>query len=473
MTPTTTPDLQIRGEVLSAGDPGFDETAAIWDGRHGQRPALIARCLGAADVRRAIRYARQNNLEISVRCGGHNPNDYAINDGGIVLDLRLMNSVQVDPVARRARVAGGALAGDVVREAAEFGLVPVTGMLPAIGFCGIALNGGEGFFSHRYGMVCDSIVGATLVTADGELIRCSPDERPELLWGMRGAGPNFGVVTEIEIALYDLPDSVLAGMITWTPTPEQLPGFLASLLSTLQATSDDLYPVMIIGTDETGAAYVAVALCHIGAADEAEAEITTIRAMATATDDTIARAPYLDAVNALNVDIDEAAGFVDGLCRRWTDYELTGSSETFGAVVAANIDRLLTDPELPASISLVVEGKHLNNTLGTPAKHRDGPAVMIEAGWRGTEHTARFTAVTDDMNAALRAGGVISSVSGNIHSISDVTSDIVVENYGPETYQRLAELKAAYDPENIFHLNYNIEPAGPKASNRLPEEDTK
>ncbi|MFE3026524.1 FAD-binding oxidoreductase [Nocardia tengchongensis] len=464
MTPTKHSDLDLRGEVLVAGDSGFDALAAIWDGRHGCRPAVIARCLGAADVRKALRHARRLGLEVSVRCGGHNPNDYAINDGGMVLDLRGMNSVHIDPVARRARVAGGALAGDVVREAAEFGLVPVTGILPAIGFCGLALNGGEGFFTYRHGMVCDNITGATLVTADGELVRCSENERPQLLWGLRGAGSNFGVVTEIEIALHELPTSVLAGMITWMPVRERLAEFLATLLTALQATSDDLYPVMIIGRDETGEVSVSAVLCHVGAAEDADREIGSIRALAPAVDDTIARNGYHQAVKVLHERIDELAGFEDGLCRRWTDYELACTPERFGEVVAANADRLLTDTECHGTVSIIVEGKPIDNVLGTPAKHRDGPGVMIEAGWRGIDRAARFDALIDELNATLASDGVISSVSGNIHSISDVSQAIVVENYGPDVYRKLARLKSIYDPENIFHLNYNIVP-GPAMRN--------
>ncbi|WP_433208709.1 FAD-binding oxidoreductase [Nocardia sp. CA-107356] len=472
MIPTTGQDLQLRGEVRVAGDLGFDEAAAIWDGRHGCRPALIARCLGAADVRKALRYARRHGLEVSIRCGGHNPNDYAINDGGMVLDLRGMNSVHIDPVARRARVGGGALAGDVVREAAEFGLVPVTGILPAIGFCGLALNGGEGFFTYRYGMVCDNITAATLVTADGELVRCSESERPQLLWGLRGAGSNFGVVTEIEIALHDLPESVLAGMITWMPPRERLADFLTTLLTALQATSDYMYPVMIIGRDECGAVSVSAVLCHVGAVEDADREIGSIRALAPAVDDSIARDGYPEAVRALHERIDELAGFEDGLCRRWTDYELACSPRQFGEVVAANADKLLTEAECHATVSIIVEGKPIDNALGTPAKHRHGPGVMIEAGWRGIGQTARFDALIDGLNATLLADGVISPASGNIHSISDVAPDIVVENYGPDVYRKLAELKSVYDPENIFHLNYNIVPTATMGKHRLNEDHT-
>ncbi|MFE3054217.1 FAD-binding oxidoreductase [Nocardia sp. NPDC059239] len=446
--------------------------AAIWADRHGRRPALIARCSGAADVRAALRYARSHDLEVSVRGGGHNPNAYAINDGGIVLDLRGMNSVHIDPVARRARVGGGALAGDVVREAAEFGLVPVTGILPAIGFCGLALNGGEGFFTYRHGMVCDNITGATLVTADGGLVRCSEDERPQLFWGLRGAGSNFGVVTEIEIALHDLPDSVLSGMITWMPVRERLAEFLATLLTALQATSDDLYPVMIIGRDESGGVSVSAVLCHVGAVEDADREIGSIRALEPAVDDSIARNEYPDAVKVLQERIDELAGFEDGLCRRWTDYELACTPKRFGEVVAANADRLLTDAECHGTVSIIVEGKPIDNALGTPAKHRDGPGVMIEAGWRGIDHAVRFDALIDGLNTTLSSAGVISPVSGNIHSISDVSQAIVVENYGPDVYQKLAQLKSIYDPENVFHLNYNILPARTAGTNGLNGDRT-
>lgn len=243
------PGPDIRGEVLFSDDRAFASTAEIWDGRHTKRPSVIARCASVEDVQKSIRYARDNDLEISVRCGGHNPNGFATNDGGIVLDLRLMDRIRIDPVARRARVGGGVIAGDLVQEAANSDLVAVTGMHPKVGFCGLALNGGVGFLTPWYGLAGDNIVGATLVTASGEVVCCSEDERPELFWAVRGAGPNFGVVTEVEIALHEPPRQMLAGFMTWTPALNDFTYLLTSILEALNGMAEHLYPSVFVGVD--------------------------------------------------------------------------------------------------------------------------------------------------------------------------------------------------------------------------------
>lgn len=394
---------------------------------------------------------------MSVRSGGHNPNGYALNDGGLVIDLRLLNYVHIDPVARRARVGGGALAGDLVREAGDFGLVPVTGMLPDIGFAGLSLNGGVGYFTAKHGMACDNIVGATLVAATGDIVHCSEDERPELLWGLQGAGSNFGVVTEIEVALHELPETVHGGVITWRPDLDGLRGLLAALLTATQESSDGLYPAIVVSKDEKGDPRVMAVLCHVGPPEVAEVEIAAIRALAPSESDSVVPAAYFTAVIAIDKEIE--SNFADGLCRRWVDRELSTSPDHFAQVVAENFDKLVTEPSYDAEMTLTIEGKPLTNTLGTPARHRRSPGVSVKIGYRGAENAERFTPRVVDLDSALVEAGVATSEYGNLHSISDVTPEITAASFGVETYQRLAKLKADYDPDNVFHRNYNVLPS--------------
>ncbi|VXB94482.1 6-hydroxy-D-nicotine oxidase [Arthrobacter sp. 8AJ] len=454
--PRITTPLNIDGDVLFPGNNDFDAVAGIWDGRHlQQRPSVIARCTSAGDVQKAIRYARENDLEISVRAGGHNPNGYATNDGGIVLDLRLMDSIDIDTVTGRARVGGGVIAGDLVQEAARHGLAAVTGMHPKVGFCGLALNGGVGFLTPFYGLASDNIVGATLVTATGELVHCSADERPELFWAIRGAGPNFGVVTEVEVALHELPRQMLAGFMTWQPAVDKLPSLLTSILDALNAMADHLYPSVFISMDESGAPAITVCVGHLGKLDIAERDIERLRGLGRPVSDSIAIRSY-DEVVALNA---EVGSFEDGMFNLWIDREIAVSNGRFAEAVAANLDKFISEPSTGNSVKLEIEGRPFGNPKGTPARHRDAMGVLAVAEWDGTSHgAAKYPERARELDAALLHAGATTSKFGLLNNNSEVTPEMVIEVYTPEVYRRLAAVKREYDPENCFHRNYNVDP---------------
>ena len=450
----TTP-LSISGDVLYPHDSDFDAVARIWDGRHLQRPSVIARCTSAGDVQKSIRYARNNDLEISVRAGGHNPNGYATNDGGIVLDLRLMNRVDIDTVARRARVGGGVIAGDLVQEAARHGLAAVTGMHPKVGFCGLALNGGVGFLTPLYGLASDNILGATLVTAAGDVIHCSEDERPELFWAVRGAGPNFGVVTEIEVALHELPRQMLAGFMSWEPAVEELSGLLTSILDALNAMADHLYPSVFVGMDENAVPSITVCVGHLGKLDVAERDIERLRSLGRPVSDSVVVRSYNEVV-ALNA---EVGSFEDGMSNFWIDRQIAVSNSRFSEAVAANLDKFISEPSNGSSVKLEIEGRPFGNPKGTPARHRDAMGVLAVAEWNGTSHgAAKYPERARELDAALLHAGATTPEFGLLNNNSEVTPEMTVEVYTPEVYRRLAAVKREYDPENRFHRNYNIDP---------------
>ena len=447
--------LDIDGDVYYPFDKDFDAIARIWDGRHAQRPSVVARCMSVGDVQKSIRYARENDLEISVRSGGHNPNGYATNDGGIVLDLRLMDSIIIDAAARRARVGGGVIAGGLVQEAARHGLAAVTGMHPKVGFCGLALNGGVGFLTPMYGLASDNILGATLVTATGDLIHCSEEERPELFWAVRGAGPNFGVVTEVEIALHELPRQMLAGFIKWEPAVDELAGLLAAILDALNAMADHLYPSIFVSLDENRTPAITVCVGHLGKLDVAERDIERLRGLGRPVSDSIVVRSY-DEVVILNA---EVGSFEDGMSNLWIDREIAVSNGRFAEAVAANLDKFITEPSNGSSVKLEIEGRPFPNPKGTPARHRDAMGVLAVAEWNGTSpEAAKYPEGARELDAALLRAGATTSKFGLLNNNSEVTPEMVTEVYTPEVYGRLAAVKREYDPENRFRRNYNIDP---------------
>ena len=205
----------FRGRLIGAGDADYDTARAVWNGAIDRRPRLIARCLGTADVVAAVRFARAFDLEISIRGGGHNVAGTAVCDGGVVIDLSAMRAVRVDPSGRKVWVQGGALWGDVDRETQAHGLATTAGIVSHTGVAGLALGGGVGWLMRKHGLTVDNLLAVDIVTADGERLRASEDEHPDLFWAVRGGGGNFGVVTWFEFRLHDVGPTVLAGPILW------------------------------------------------------------------------------------------------------------------------------------------------------------------------------------------------------------------------------------------------------------------
>ena len=208
----------FRGRLITADHANYDSARAVWNGAIDRRPRLIARCIGTADVVTAVRFARDHNLEIAIRGGGHNVAGAAICDDGIVIDLSAMRAVQVDPTDRRAWVQGGALWGDVDRETQAHGLATTGEIVSHTGVAGLTLGGGIGWLMRKHGLTVDNLLASDVVTADGELLRASEDQHPDLFWALRGGGGNFGVATSFEFRLHSVGPTVLAGPILWDAT---------------------------------------------------------------------------------------------------------------------------------------------------------------------------------------------------------------------------------------------------------------
>jgi hypothetical protein len=468
-TPTTSTDSRgtdlqtmvkidgLRGRLITASDADYDIARAVWNGAIDRRPRLIARCLGTADVVAAVRYAREHDLEIAIRGGGHNVAGTAVCDGGIVIDLSAMRAVRVDPTGGRAWVQGGALWADVDHETQAHGLATTGGIVSHTGVAGLALGGGVGWLMRKYGLTIDNLLAVDLVTAEGERLRASEDEHPDLFWALRGGGGNFGVVTSFEFRLHSVGPTVLAGPILWDATDagevlrfyrdfvRHAPDELGTVVRfgtapPLPVIPEQLHwrPVMMVGT------------CYAGPIEEGERWLRPLRSCGTPLLDLVGPRPYTGFQSALDATVVHGWNYYwkstylpelsDDLIDVITRHGFTGSSPRSYVALF----------HLKGAVSRVAEGE---TAFGNrQASH----AITLDGVWRpGEDFGERDTAWTKGFFAALggfRAGVYVNFLGG------DEDPDRVREAYGDAVYDRLVEVKTTYDPDNVFHYNQNIRP---------------
>src|SRR5437868_7869773 len=291
----------VRGRVIAAGDDGYTDACAIWNGMYdGRRPVVIVRCAGTADVIAAVGFARGNNLDIAVRGGGHSIAGFSTCDGGIVIDLGDIAHVNVDPEARRAHVGGGATWSDVDRETQAYGLATTGGLVSSTGVGGFTLGGGIGWLMRKHGLACDNVLSADVVTADGRLVHASASENADLFWGLRGGGGNFGIVTDFELALHPVGPTVYAGVIFYPA--EAAADLLRFFGEWSESAPDDITaivnltsapPLPVIPQEWHGKKVVAFVAMSTGPADEAERVVTGFRTVAQPIADLLGPIPYL------------------------------------------------------------------------------------------------------------------------------------------------------------------------------------
>jgi FAD/FMN-containing dehydrogenase len=450
---------RFRGAVIGPDDGGYDDARSVWNATVDRRPRLIARCSGTADVAAVVRFARDRDLEIAVRGGGHNVAGTAVCDDGIVIDLSAMRAVSVDPVERIARVQGGALWGDVDHDTQAHGLATTGGIVGHTGVGGVSLGGGIGWLMRKHGLTVDNLLEAEVVTADGDTIRVASHDHPDLFWALRGGGGNFGVVTSFRFALHPVGPAVMAGPVFWAG--EDTTDVLRFYREFVTDAPDELGNVVRLGTipplsDVSEELHfrpaIAVASCYAGSVEEGERAVRALRAFGT---------PLIDRVRP-TLYVDHQGGFDDtvphGWHYHWKATNLTGLSDTVIDIVAEHAYRA-TSPRsyaamfhLGGAIARVPRGA--TAYPGRDVEHN----IIIDAAWLPehddtvrTEETAwarRFLSALQPH----RAGVYVNFLD------SDDDTSRVREAYGDDTYRRLAEVKAKYDPENVFHNNKNIEP---------------
>jgi FAD/FMN-containing dehydrogenase len=450
----------FRGELITADHDGYDDARAVWNGTVDRRPRLIARCSGTADAAAAVRFARDHDLEIAVRGGGHNVAGTAVCDDGIVIDLSAMRTVSVDSDGRTAQVQGGALWGDVDHETQAHSLATTGGIVSHTGVAGVTLGGGIGFLMRKHGLAVDNVLAAEVVTADGTVVRASADEHPDLFWALRGGGGNFGIVTTFRFALHPVGPTVLAGPVFWAA--DDTVELLRFYRDFVAEAPDELGTIVRLGTVPPLPAIppelhwrpaIAVVCCYAGTVDDGERAVRALRQFGTPLVDLLAPTPYVEHQSAIDETVQHGWHYY------WKSTNLSELSDDTIGVIA---DHAYTASS-PRSYAAMF---HLGGAVGrvphdaTGYAARDVPHnIVIEGVWlpdESGECAAAETAWARRFLDALqphRAG----SVYVNFLDADDASR--VREAYGDQNYRRLAEVKAKYDPDNVFHHNRNIQPS--------------
>lgn len=439
----------FSGVVVSPEDPEYDEIRRVHNGLIDKRPSLIARCMTSADVTAALAVARDGGLEVSVRGGGHNVSGKAVTDGGVMIDLSLMKDVVIDPNAATVTVGGGVTWGELNAAAHEVGLATTGGIISSTGVGGLTLGGGLGWTMGAYGLAGDNLLAAEVVLASGEVVRTDAEQHPDLFWAIRGGGGNFGVVTSFRFQGYPL-STVLAGaLIHPLPAARAALAFFRDVTASLP---DELtvFAALRDAPDGSGMKLCGLSICHI-AADQTRAEEQTqaIRDFGPPMVDMVDRMPY-PVVNTL---IDDA--FPRGAFSYWKSAFVADLSDEA-------IDKLVTAFEATPTSScfLVVEHVHGAATRVDPTAtafpHRaPGFNLLIIAQWTDPEDAQACTAWARDTFDSLR-DHMANAAYVNYLDADDGAR--IAAAYGPN-YSRLRAVKRVYDPDNIFRLNQNIEPA--------------
>ena len=459
----------FRGQLITSDDPDYDTARAVWNGAVDRRPRLIARCGGAADAAAAVRFARDHDLAIAVRGGGHNVAGTAVCDDGIVVDLSAMRAVWVDPVGRTALVQGGALWGDVDHETQAHGLATTGGIVGHTGVAGLTLGAGIGFLMRKHGLTIDNLVAAEVVTAEGSVVRAAADEHPDLFWALRGGGGNFGVVTTFQFALHPVGPTVMAGPVFWAA--DDTTDVLRFYREFIGEAADELGTVVRLGTvpplpvipeDLHWRPALAVACCYAGAVEEGERAVRDLRGFGTPIADLLSPTPYTAFQGALDDTV------LHGWHYYWKSTNLAGLSDDAIAVITDNAYAAGS----PRSYSAMF---HMGGAVArvphdsTAYSARDvAHNIIIDAVWLPDEsgdHAAAETAWARRFLRDLQPHRA-DSVYINFLDSDDDTSR-VREAYGEHTYRRLAHVKAKYDPDNVFQHNKNIRPDESENDRRL------
>ena len=455
---------RLRGKVLLPGEAGYEDSRTVWNGMIDRKPALVARCMGADDVSACVRFAREHNLLLCIKGGGHNIAGLATQDGAMMLDLSMMRGVWVDRHRRIAHAQGGCVLGDVDRETQLHGLAAVLGFVSLTGVAGLTLGGGFGYLTRRWGYTTDNVVGMDLVTADGKLVRATEDENPDLFWALRGGGGNFGVVTGIDYTLYPVGPEVAGGVVAWpaSDAPKVLE-FYRKLAEkaprelTLVAFMRPAPPAPWIPKEFHGKPIVAILACHSGSADEGAKMISPIKTFGKPIADMLVRRPFAQLQALLDATQPKGRRYYwkseylpriePRLCEKFMGHAARIRSP-HSAVILFQLEGALN--EFPADHSPVGnrDARYVLNIAGSWERAEDDDANV---GW------ARDT--WKDLKEFSTGGNYVN------FQTEDEDTDRIEAALGT-AYQRLTAVKAAWDPENFFRTNRNIQPASEAPARR-------
>jgi FAD/FMN-containing dehydrogenase len=446
----------LHGTALVDGDEAYDESRTVFNAMIERRPAVIVQCEGASDVARALEFARVAGLEVAVRGGGHSVAGMALADGGVVIDLRRMNAVDVDPEAKVAVVGGGATMSHLDRACEPHGLATTGGRVSTTGVGGFTLGGGTGWLDRKFGLACDNLLAAELVTADGRTVGASEDKNPDLFWALHGGGGNFGVVTSLTLRLYPLPVTTF-GMLLFPP--ERGPEIARVYRDVLEAGPDELGGGLIYITGPEGEDFVpenlvnqlalAIVVAYAGPEDEARQAVAELINL-TPAGQMIAEMPYAD----LNCALDDPPGYRN----YWSAEHLDSLPDPAVDAFCARATDMIV-PSASQHVLFPMGGAGSRGSSDYPIPWRRSRWVVHPFGlWTDPADDERGIRWTRDVRADVHqwATGAV-----YLNFIGDEGTERVVAGLGQENYDRLAAIKAEWDPDNVFHLNHNIAPIHP------------
>ncbi len=445
----------LHSALIEPHDPAYDTVRKVWNGMIDKRPALIARCQDVTDVVSSVNFARTHGLLVAVRGGGHNVAGNAVCDGGLMIDLSLMKDIQANAEARTARAQGGVTWGEFDSATQAHGLATTGGLVSSTGIAGFTLGGGIGWLMRQYGLTCDNLLSADVVTAEGRFLKASADENADLFWGIRGGGGNYGIVTTFEYRLHPV-GPLLGGMMLFplaqagqilrsyreyvTTAPDEL----TTMIAFITAPPAPFLPQSLHGTR-----MVAIALCYHGPIAEGQRAIQPLRAFGSPAADLVSEMAY----GTLQTMFD--ASSPAGLQNYWKSEYLAGLPD-------AAIDTLVSCAASMTSPMTAIHLHHLQGAISRVSEdemafsHRDAPfALNLVSMWADPAENERHIRWTRDSWAAIRpfsAGGVY------VNFLGEEGEDRIRAAYGPAKYERLVALKDKYDPTNFFRLNQNIRP---------------
>ena len=446
----------LRGELIRSVDPGYDDARSIWNAMIERRPALIARCLGVADVLTCVNFAREHRLVLSIKGGGHNIAGLAVCDGGIMLDMSLMRGVWVDPTSRTARAQAGCLLSDVDRETQLHGLAAVLGFISNTGTAGLTLGGGMGYLTRKFGWTTDNLLSMEVVTADGNIVRASDKENQDLFWALRGGGGNFGVVTNFEYKLHPVGPEVMAGAIAWRA--ECAGEVLEMFRAVMEKAPPELVcvaglriapPAPWLSKDIHGKPIVALFVCHTGRLTDGEKLVAPIKAFGTPVGDIVQQRSYVSQQSLLDATQPKGRRYY------WkSEYLptlepelLTKVIEHAGCIMSPHSAIILFP--LDGALNRLPED---HSAVG----NRDTAWVLnITASWEKAEDDKTNI---EWARAAWRDLRSFSTGGTYVNFLTEEEGDERIHAAYGNNYERLVEIKTKWDPANLFRMNKNIAP---------------
>ncbi|MHC2621317.1 FAD/FMN-containing dehydrogenase [Bradyrhizobium huanghuaihaiense] len=438
--------LRLKGKVVLKGDAGYDEARKVWNGAIDKKPAVIAYCADAQDVVEAVTFARSHRFPVAVRSGGHNVAGLSVCDGGMVIDLSRMKRIDVDPVRRTARAEAGLDLGEFDRATQAHGLATTMGVNSDTGIAGLTLGGGFGKLGRKYGLTCDNLIAAEVVTAEGKILRASATEHSDLFWGLRGGGGNFGIVTAFEYRLHSIGTSLLVASALHPY--DQAREAMRFYDEFARNAADEVNVDAALVTLPSGERFFSIAGCHVGSLLDGEQALSPIIKFGSPVETRLATVPYLEI---------QSGG--DALFPRGRRYYW--KAQFLREIGAGAVDALLDAYARAPNTSSLLVFQHVGGAIArVPAS--DSPYANRDAAFDCFPVAIWDDPADDDANmrwarelwSAVRpysTGGVYAN------NLGDEGEDRVRDAYG-ENYARLAALKAKYDPTNFFRLNQNIPP---------------